>query len=79
HIFSHVEWDMTGYYITCGSEGPGEVSWEGAGDGIRGGAGDSLPLKGVCEPVGQAFRWVSREQLEEEIPLPSAFQPFCPD
>lgn len=50
HIFSHVEWDMIGYYINCGSEGPGET-----------------------------FRWVSREQLEEEIPLPSAFQPFCPD
>ncbi len=50
HIFSHVEWDMIGYYINCGSEGPGET-----------------------------FRWVSREQLEEEIPLPSAFQPFCPE
>ncbi len=71
HIFSHVEWDMTGYYITCGFEGTGEVSREGAGD--------SLQPEGTGEPGGQAFRWVSREQLEEEIPLPSAFQPFCPD
>ena len=71
HIFSHVEWDMTGYYITCGLEGTGEVSREGAGD--------SLQPEGAGEPGGQAFRWVSREQLEEEIPLPSAFQPFCPE
>ena len=80
HIFSHVEWDMTGYYITCGLEGPGEVSREGAGDGLPiDGAGDSLQPEGAGEPGGQAFRWVSREQLEEEIPLPSAFQPFCPE
>lgn len=52
HIFTHVEWDMTGYYITCGAEGPGE-------------------------PAGQAFRWVTWDQVKEEIPLPSAFQPFC--
>ena len=71
HIFSHVEWDMTGYYITCGLEGTGEVSREGAGD--------SLQPEGAGRPGGQAFRWVSREQLEEEIPLPSAFQPFCPE
>ena len=71
HIFSHVEWDMTGYYITCGFEGTGEAS--------RDGAGDSLQPEGAGEPGGQAFRWVSREQLEEEIPLPSAFQPFCPE
>ena len=80
HIFSHVEWDMTGYYITCGLEGTGEVSREGAGDGLPiDGAGDSLQPEGAGEPGGQAFRWVSREQLEEEIPLPSAFQPFCPE
>ena len=84
HIFSHVEWDMTGYYITCGFEGTGEASREGAGEGaVDGlqldGAGDSLQPEGTGEPGGQTFRWVSREQLEEEIPLPSAFQPFCPD
>ncbi|MGN0715117.1 MAG: A/G-specific adenine glycosylase [Anaerovoracaceae bacterium] len=87
HIFSHVEWDMTGYYITCGFEGPGEVSREGAGEDVTGAgdslptesAGDSLQLEGTGDSGMQAFRWVSREQLEEEIPLPSAFQPFCPE
>ncbi|MGN0658691.1 MAG: A/G-specific adenine glycosylase [Emergencia sp.] len=42
HIFTHVEWDMTGYY---------------------------MDVEHCCPQ----FQWVSREQLEKEIPLPSAF------
>ena len=68
HVFSHVEWDMTGYYITCAAEGCGEMSRE-HGEMNRQNVGDSR----------QAFLWVSRDQLEKEIPLPSAFQPFCQD
>ena len=49
HIFSHVEWHMTGYYITCSQQG-------------KGAEGD--------------FVWATEKQMEEEIPLPSAFQPF---
>lgn len=49
HIFSHVEWHMTGYYITCSQQGEGAE-------------GD--------------FVWATEKQMEEEIPLPSAFQPF---
>jgi A/G-specific adenine glycosylase len=50
HIFSHVEWHMTGYYITC--------------------ARCSSPNE------GEPFRWVSAEELETEVPLPSAFRYF---
>ena len=52
HIFSHVEWHMTGYYITCSQ----------CGSGNSGGT--------------EVFRWVSEEELEREVPLPSAFQYF---
>lgn len=50
HIFSHVEWHMTGYYITCGDCG--------------------MPDE------GEPFRWVTAEEMEAEVPLPSAFQYF---
>ena len=50
HIFSHVEWHMTGYYITCG---------------VCGQPDDGAP-----------FRWVTEEEMEAEVPLPSAFQYF---
>ena len=50
HIFSHVEWHMTGYYITCGGCGQSDE--------------------------GAPFRWVTAEEMEAEVPLPSAFQYF---
>ena len=50
HIFSHVEWHMTGYYITCGGCGQSDE--------------------------GAPFRWVTAEEMETEVPLPSAFQYF---
>ena len=50
HIFSHVEWHMTGYYITCGDCGQPDE--------------------------GRPFRWVTAEEMEAEVPLPSAFQYF---
>ena len=50
HIFSHVEWHMTGYYITCGDCGQPDE--------------------------GAAFRWVTEDEMEAEVPLPSAFQYF---
>ena len=49
HIFSHVEWHMTGYYITCARE--------------SGGPQDD-------------FVWADAQQMEDAIPLPSAFQYF---
>ncbi|MCI8609530.1 MAG: A/G-specific adenine glycosylase [Firmicutes bacterium] len=49
HVFTHVEWDMIGYYITCAEEGSGAEN---------------------------SFRWVSMEEMEKEIPLPSAFGYF---
>ena len=45
HIFSHVEWKMTGYHIQCAE-------------------------------AGGPFRWATEKEMEEEIPLPSAFQHF---
>ena len=50
HVFSHVEWRMTGYYITCSA----------------------------CGQAGEAehFRWVTAEEMDAEVPLPSAFQYF---
>ena len=45
HIFSHVEWDMKGYYLN------------------------------VHEMPNQ-FRWVTMEEMEAEVPLPSAFSYF---
>lgn len=60
HIFSHVEWDMTAYYITCAVCGGPEN--RDSGQEARKEAG--------------IFRWVTASQLEEEVPLPSAFAPF---
>lgn len=45
HVFTHVEWEMTGYYITA----------------------DAMP---------DAFRWVTRTEMEKEVPLPTAFGYF---
>jgi A/G-specific adenine glycosylase len=45
HIFTHVEWHMTGYLIQC-------------------------------RKTPDAFLWVTREQLEGDYALPSAFRPF---
>lgn len=45
HIFSHVEWNMTGFYFTV-------------------------------EEENRDFRWVSEEEMEKDIPLPSAFSYF---
>ncbi len=48
HIFTHVEWDMTGYYFTC-------------------------------ENKSDAYVWVTRDQLEKEFALPTAFRQFADD
>ena len=45
HVFTHVEWEMTGYYLSCDSE-------------------------------NAQFQWASEKELEEEIPIPSAFGYF---
>ena len=45
HIFTHVEWHMTGYLI-------------------------------LCRRMPDDFLWVTREQLETDYALPSAFRPF---
>ena len=45
HVFTHVEWQMTGYFI-------------------------------AVEKMPKIFQWVSNEQLDEEIPLPTAFGYF---
>ena len=45
HIFTHVEWHMTGYLIRC-------------------------------RKMPDGFLWVTKEQLEHEYALPSAFRPF---
>lgn len=43
HIFSHVQWNMVGYYIVCAQE-------------------------------NEEFVWVTQEELENKIALPSAFK-----
>ena len=45
HVFSHVEWRMTAYYLACSQ---------------------------MCEK----FHWVTMEELENEVAIPSAFRPF---
>ena len=45
HIFTHVEWDMKGYYLDV----------------------HAMP---------SVFKWVTLEEMEEEVPLPSAFGYF---
>ncbi len=45
HIFTHVEWHMTGYLI-------------------------------LCRKMPDSFLWVTKEQLETDYALPSAFRPF---
>ena len=48
HIFTHVEWDMTGYYFTCKNK-------------------------------SDAYTWVTKEQMEHEFALPTAFRQFAED
>ncbi|MBQ8148052.1 MAG: A/G-specific adenine glycosylase [Lachnospiraceae bacterium] len=45
HIFSHVEWHMTAYYLTC---------------------------RTMCEE----FQWVTIDEMEADVAMPSAFRPF---
>lgn len=45
HIFTHVEWDMKGYYMDV-------------------------------HEMPQKFKWVTMEEMEAEVPLPSAFGYF---
>ncbi len=45
HIFTHLEWHMTGYLVTCAEEDP-------------------------------LFHWVTKEQMEEDFALPTAFSKF---
>lgn len=45
HIFTHVEWEMKGYYLNV-------------------------------HEMPERFRWVTEEEMEEEVPLPSAFGYF---
>ena len=45
HIFSHVEWRMTAYYMTC-------------------------------RQMSRKFHWVTMEELESSIAIPSAFREF---
>ena len=45
HIFTHVQWNMRGYYLRCGVQAP-------------------------------EFTWVTREGLEADIALPTAFRQF---
>ena len=54
HVFSHVEWHMTGYYITCTEQGQTEAGTE----------------------EHRPFRWITEEEMEQEVPIPSAFQYF---
>lgn len=45
HVFSHVEWRMTAYYL-------------------------------LCRQMTPEFHWVTLEEMETEVPMPSAFRPF---
>ncbi len=45
HIFSHVEWRMTAYYL-------------------------------LCRQMNPEFQWVTLEEMQEKVPIPSAFRPF---
>ncbi len=45
HIFTHIEWEMTSYLVTC-------------------------------ENAPEPFFWATREELTEDLALPSAFQGF---
>lgn len=46
HIFSHVEWRMTAYYL-------------------------------ACKEMPETFQWVTLQELEQGLALPSAFRPFA--
>lgn len=45
HVFSHVEWRMTAYYL-------------------------------ACQKMCKEFQWVTMEELDREVAIPSAFRPF---
>ena len=65
HIFTHVEWRMTGYVIRVTTRGKSD---SGAGEAI-GDSTDSSAGK------ADAFRWIDRRELDEYA-IPSAFARF---
>ena len=65
HVFTHVEWHMTGYYITCAEQGGPEQGQPEQGGLKQNRTGGDIP-----------FRWITEEELNQEVPLPSAFQYF---
>lgn len=70
HVFSHVEWRMTGVALL----GKAETQETKAGEKER----EAFEaVKTVSGPVSETgFHWASREELEKEKALPSAFRAY---
>ncbi|HML36894.1 MAG TPA: A/G-specific adenine glycosylase [Bacillota bacterium] len=72
HIFTHIEWEMTGYLAYIESEGPAE---SGAAF-----IAESQPDYGSpSAEAGQSdygFQWVETDHLEERLALPAAFKAY---
>jgi A/G-specific adenine glycosylase len=70
HIFTHVEWEMTGYLILA-EEMETEIS---AKDPVfRSGQPDRERTKGDGKKTENAFLTVRIRQMEEDYPIPSAY------
>ena len=81
HIFSHVEWHMTGYtgnFRLIGSGADAVQSYASAGASRGGGAVAEEGRPYLRDVKEEEARWIlaSPEQIREEIALPSAFKGF---
>ena len=72
HIFTHIEWSMTGYLAYIESAGPAE-------DGtafIAEGQSDYDARSAHFDPPGCGFQWVETDHLETRLTLPAAFKTY---
>lgn len=75
HIFSHLEWDMTAYWIYLPepdlvAETGGDYHASADGPAVIAAAGQSFEL------TGQAAVWADSRMIRQELSLPSAFKPY---
>ena len=63
HVFTHIEWDMTGYLAVVKGRDPGQASAVMETDSTYSNALD--------------FQWIDLKLMDEKLALPAAFKAYC--
>ena len=74
HVFTHVEWQMTGFLLDCTEISPADLPLTASTRGEAGREGPLQELKELKEPGD--LLWKTPAALAEEVPLPTAFRPW---